>query len=44
MLAFRERARSLLAALDDEVGPYPDLAALLLAARQEIEVGVDEPD
>lgn len=44
MLAFRERARSLLGALDDEVERYPDLAALLLEARQELDVGVDEPD
>ena len=44
MLEFRERARSILAPLDDEVGRYPDLEALLLEARQELDFGVDETE
>ena len=43
MRAFRDRARSLLAALEDDVLPYPDLADRLMEARQELDSDVDQP-
>ena len=36
MEAFRDRARSLLDALTDEVGQHPDLEARLQEAREEV--------
>jgi hypothetical protein len=37
MEAFRDRARSILDALADEVRPYPDLEAQLQGAREELD-------
>jgi hypothetical protein len=37
MEAFRDRARSILDGLTEEVPLYPDLETLLLEARQELE-------
>jgi len=37
MEGFRERARSLLHSLDEEVRPYPDLQAALLDAHRELD-------
>jgi hypothetical protein len=34
---FRDRARSILHALEEEVRPHPDLAARLLEAHQELD-------
>jgi hypothetical protein len=37
MDAFRDRARALLNELEEEIQPYPDLAARLREARRELE-------
>ncbi len=43
MDAFRHRARSILQSLEQEVSSYPDLHAVMLEVRQELDDG-DAPD